>query len=87
MNDLERINEPAYFGWLSSRIELYPDTAILKTNVHTRGVGSRPFIELQLTDHPLSHEQRNGITTDRIRQIAEQIEHSWKHPLWNAGQF
>lgn len=86
-NDPERINEPPYFGWLSSRIEIYPDTAALKTNVHTRGVGTRPFIELQPTDHPLSQEQHGGISVERLVQIAEQIQHGWKHPHWDAHQF
>lgn len=83
----EREKEPPYFGWLSSRIEIYPNTGLLKTNVHTRQVGTRPFIELQPTDHLLSLEQRNGITVDRLVQITEQIQHNWKHPLWDANQF
>lgn len=83
----ERTKEQPYFGWLSSRIEIYPDTAALKTNVHTRQIGRRPFIELEATDHPLSQEQQNGITVDRLAQIAEQIRHGWKHPQWDANQF
>ena len=79
----ERINEPPYFGWLSSRIEVYPDTFALKTNVHTRSVGTRLFIELEQTDHPLSKDQRSGITTDRLIQIAEQVRHGWRHPQWD----
>jgi hypothetical protein len=62
----ERIREPAYFGWLSTRIEIYPDTAALKTNVHTRQVGTRPSIELEATEHPLSKEQQSGITIERM---------------------
>lgn len=87
VNNPERIHEPSYFGWLSSRIEVYPDTAALKTNVHTRAVGTRPYIELQQTDHPLSLEQRDGITTERLVQLAEKIQHGWKHPQWDANQF
>jgi hypothetical protein len=76
----ERIKEPPYFGWLSSRIEIYPDTAALKTHVHTRQVGTRPFIQLEATDHSCSHEQRTGIAAERLTEIAEQIHHGWKHP-------
>ena len=83
----ERTKESPYFGWLSSRIEIYPDTAALRTSVHTRQVGTRPFIELEPTDHPLSIEQRNGISVDRLVQIAEQIQHGWKHPQWDANRF
>ena len=47
-------------NWL--RLPCYPDTVNLKTNVHTRAVGERPFIDVEPTDHPLAVEQRNGIT-------------------------
>ena len=67
--------EPSYFGWLSTRLPGYPDTVSLKTHVHTRAVGRRPFIELEATDHPLAVEQRVGITWDRVQEIAEQVLH------------
>jgi hypothetical protein len=71
-----RESEPPYFGWLSSTIPGYPETLSLKTMVHTRPVGVRPLVELEPTDHPLAVEQREGITLDRIREIAETILHS-----------
>lgn len=67
--------EPPYFGWLSTSLVCYPDTINLKTMVHTRPVGERPFVELEPTDHPLAVEQRTGITIERVRQIAEIILH------------
>lgn len=70
-----RESEPAYFGWLSTRLPGYPDTVNLKTKAHTRKVGRRPFIELEPTDHPLAVEQREGITLDRVREIAETVLH------------
>jgi hypothetical protein len=72
-----RENEPPYFGWLSTPVPGYPDTVNLKTHVHTRPLGNRPFIELEPTDHPLAVEQRNGITMQRVFEIAEYIEHSY----------
>jgi hypothetical protein len=84
--DPKRAGEPAYFGWLSSRIQLYPDTLLLKTHVHTRQVGIRPYVELEPTDHPLAIEQRAGITKDRIREIAELTEHRWLHPKWDSKE-
>ncbi|MFF3617217.1 DUF2199 domain-containing protein [Streptomyces sp. NPDC002580] len=55
--------EPPCFGWLSTELGLYsPSTANLKTRVHTRPVGQRPFIGLEPTDHPLAVEQRTGVT-------------------------
>jgi len=67
-----RENEPPYFGWLSTALPCYPETTLhLKTNVHTRPIGERPFIELEPTEHPLAIEQRNGITLKRVQEIAE----------------
>jgi hypothetical protein len=68
-------SEPSYFSWLCNSIPAYPDTLHLKTAVHTREVGLRPTIELEATDHPLSIEQRNGITVARVRSIAEKMHH------------
>ena len=70
-----RESEPPYFGWLSTSIPTYPDTLNLKTLVHTQPVGDRPIIELEPTDHPLAVEQREGITWERVREIAEFVLH------------
>ncbi|CAG6397899.1 DUF2199 domain-containing protein [Streptomyces cocklensis] len=71
-----RETEKPYFGWLSTELALYSEsTTDLKTNAHTRPVGSRPFIELEPTDHPLAVEQRNGITHARVREIATAVLH------------
>ncbi|APZ93323.1 hypothetical protein Fuma_02940 [Fuerstiella marisgermanici] len=56
-------------------LPLYPDTFLLKTHVHTRTLGLRPFVELEPTDHPLAVEQREAITMDRVREIAEALLH------------
>ncbi|WP_289137848.1 DUF2199 domain-containing protein [uncultured Brevibacillus sp.] len=62
------------FGWLSTSLSCYPDTTLhLKTLVYTRPVGVRPYIELESTDHPLSIEQRTGITRARVIEIAEAL--------------
>jgi hypothetical protein len=70
-----RENDPPYFGWLSNRLPLYPETLNLKTHVHTRPVGQRPFIELEPTNHPLAVEQRQGISMTRVREIAAALLH------------
>lgn len=77
-DDPALVKEPGFFGWLSNRISGYPDTLNLKTNVRWRNVNWRPFIELEPSDHPLAIEQRNGITRERVVQIAEQELHSNK---------
>jgi hypothetical protein len=70
-----REKEPPHFGWLCTSLPLYPETLHLKTQVHTRPVGQRPFVELEQSDHPLAVEQRNGITMDRVREIAGALLH------------
>lgn len=65
-----RVDEPPYFGWFSNRLPGYPDTLNLKTLIHTRGVGRRPSIQLEPTDHPLAREQRDGIPPHRMVEIA-----------------
>ena len=67
-NSPKRVEETPYFGWLSSRIQVYPDTLLLKTQVHSRGVGIAPYIELEPTDHLLAVEQRQGIGLNRVRE-------------------
>jgi hypothetical protein len=66
-----RESEPLYFGWLATSLSLYPQTRGLKLNVHTMPVGHRPLIVVKPADHPLAIEQREGITMDRVREIAE----------------
>jgi hypothetical protein len=63
------------------RIWLYPDTLNLKTMVHLRDGGIRPFVELEPTEHPLAVEQRTGITHDRVAEIYEKM----LHPPRRAG--
>jgi hypothetical protein len=58
------------FGWFCNSLPGYPETFGLKTYVHLRNSGIRPFIELEPTDHPLALEQREGITMQRVAQIA-----------------
>lgn len=72
---LGREKEPPYFGWLCTSLPLYTDTLHLKTQVHTRPVGQHPFVELEPTDHPLAVEQREGITMEKVQEIAEALLH------------
>lgn len=82
-NTIGRETERPYFGWLTTDLPVYsPTTLELKTRVHTRPVGERPFVELEPTGHPLAVEQRTGITRDRVREIAEAMLHTSR----NANQ-
>lgn len=64
-----------YFGWLSASIKTYPETEALKTMVHLRDEGIRPYIELEPTDHPLAVDQRHGITIDRVAELYAAYTH------------
>ena len=75
LQSAESEKEPAYFGWLSTALPYPEPTLNLKTMVYTQPVGLRPKIELEPTSHPLAIEQREGITMERVQQIAEQLLH------------
>jgi hypothetical protein len=64
-----------YFGWLDAWLKPYPDTVNLKTYVHLRDDGVRPFVELEPTDHPLAIEQRDGISPGRVAEIYSLMMH------------
>lgn len=64
-----------FFGWLNAWLRPYPDTMNLKTRVHLRDHGIRPWIELEPTDHPLAVEQRAGISVARVAEIYAQVVH------------
>jgi hypothetical protein len=77
-NDKKRSQVGPFFGWLNAWISPYPDTVNLKTMVHLRDEGIRPYIELEKTDHPLSIEQHTGITVERVKELYSLIVHSDK---------
>jgi len=72
----KREHEEPFFGWLCAHIRIYPGTLNLKTMVHLRDTGLRPFVELEPTDHPLAVEQREGISMDRVAEIYEAMVHN-----------
>ena len=74
-------DEPARFGWLSSRIWAYaPTTLNLKTMLTFRGDNERPLVALEPTEHPLSVEHRNGITVGRVQELVAPLLHRSAHP-------
>src|SRR5262245_16616899 len=64
-----------YFGWLCNRIPGYPDTLLLKTNVHLRPHPIRPSVELEPTDHPLAVHQRQGIEPAELERVIHEGFH------------
>jgi hypothetical protein len=71
------VGEPARFGWLSSELQnVYGvSTLNLKTAVRFRAGNLRPLIEVEPSDHPLAREQAEGITIDRVQEIAAALLH------------
>ncbi len=70
-----------WFGWFSNQLQGYPDTRNMKCRVRPQNDGQRPLIELEPTDHPLSAEQQNGISLDRILDIYAENGHDMRDAL------
>ncbi len=64
-----------YFGRLASRIDGYPETEGLSCRLYMRNNGIRPYIEIEPADHPLTIEQRDGITVERVAEIYAMYMH------------
>ena len=75
-HEAKRSHVGPFFGWLDAWLKPYPETMNLKTRVHLRDDGVRPYIELEPTDHPLAKEQREGISVERVAEIYAAIMHS-----------
>lgn len=71
-----RETEPPFPGWLNSELPLFGDTINLEVSVQTQVVGRRPQFKVIDLDHPLALEQRDGITMQRVEEIAERMLHS-----------
>lgn len=67
--------EGPYLGWLSNRIEPYPDTLKVKARVHLQKGGARPVLELEPTDHPLAVHHREGIELEDLLKLIDDRLH------------
>ncbi|MBB5342118.1 DUF2199 domain-containing protein [Tunturibacter empetritectus] len=70
-----REKEPAFPGWVNSQLSVFGDTYNLEVNVQTQPVGQRPQFTIVNQDHPLAVEQRDGITMERVEEIAVKMLH------------
>ena len=75
-SDEQQSHHGPFFGWLSVRLPGYPDTLNLKVMAHLRDGGTRPWFELEESDHPLSRDYRNGISLKRLQEIHEANLHA-----------
>jgi hypothetical protein len=69
----DRASDPPYFGWLCSPIAVYPSTVNLKLSVQSRAPGLTPLFFVEENNHPISVEQRSGISIERWHEIAHQL--------------
>lgn len=78
--DIEiRENEAPMFGWFSSWVwPYYEDTENIKSRIHFRNHGIRPYIELEPTNHPLALAQSKGISEEDLYKIYEYYAHGKK---------
>jgi hypothetical protein len=70
-----REREPAFPGWLNTQLPVFGDTYNLELSVQTQPVGQRPQFTVIDQDHPLAVEQREGITMERVEEIAVRMLH------------
>lgn len=75
LDQTDDVQEPPCFGWLSTPLPYSESTLNLKATVRTERAGVRPKIELETSSHPLALEQKQGITMQRVQQIAEVLLH------------
>ncbi len=74
-----RDQEPPMFGWFSSWVwPYYEDTEDIKSRIHFRNHGIRPYIELEPTKHTLALAQTNGISAQDLIKIYEYYIHGKK---------
>ena len=64
-----------FAGYLGSALPCYPDTFNHHVLVHLRDKGTRPYIEVCQSGHPLHVEQCKGITQQRLVEIYETVMH------------
>ncbi|WP_433967614.1 DUF2199 domain-containing protein [Tunturiibacter gelidiferens] len=70
-----RERDPAFPGWLNSQLPVFGDTFNLELSVQTQPVGQRPQFVVVDAGHPLAIEQRDGITLERVEEIAVMMMH------------
>jgi len=70
-----REQEPPFPGWLNSQLPIFGDTFNLEVSIQTQPVGRRPHFTVVDPDHPLAVDQREGITMERVEEIAVMMLH------------
>ena len=56
-------------------MENFGEWASLFDEAHRSNHGTRPYIELEPTDHPLAVAQREGISVERVAELFAAMTH------------
>lgn len=72
-NDKDRSSHGPYFGWLETMVPTYGNTINIKTMAYENGAGAIPNIQVFEEDHPLTNDQREGITFDKAQEKIQTI--------------
>lgn len=73
--DREKLIGP-YKGRINNGLAEYsPSTFNLKCTIRVQPIGSRPLFFIDEPEHPLAIEQRDGISLERVQQIASALIH------------
>jgi hypothetical protein len=65
----ERIIGP-FKGRLANSLSIYPETISLRLGIKIQPVGTRPLLLMEEMDHPLTIEQKNGLTLQKAEEYA-----------------
>lgn len=78
-DEQKRDHHDPMFAWFSSWVwPFYEDTENIKSRIHLRNDGTRPYIELEPTNHILSLTQKNGISPEQVIKMYEYYVHGKK---------
>ncbi len=59
-----------YKGRLANSLSIYPETPNMKLEIQIQPVGSRPLFFLEDQDHPMTIEQRTGLSMEKAKEYA-----------------
>jgi hypothetical protein len=62
-------------GRLANSLSVYAETFNLKVSIAIQPVGTRPLFIVDEAEHPLAIEQRNGISQNRVQELASLLLH------------
>ena len=74
--DPARVEAPLFHALLNNELPVYGDTLNLPVRVQTMAVGRRPHLFVADPEHPLAVEMRDGMSMQRVVELAERLLHA-----------